>query len=188
MKSEIIETQMILNNNANGYVAYQVGLGLQYLHSKKIIHRDLKPSNILVETKTRRTFICDFGLAEQRDTLASTSTSSSSTDGLKGTLTYSAKESLQGSRMKLKSCVDVYSYGCILYEIYSRKMMWFGLGIQEIMVNILAGKYPSLDDISDDQVVDVINLIFVDANSRPGIDELVPDIKCLVHSRYAECI
>ncbi|XP_070568035.1 uncharacterized protein [Ptychodera flava] len=175
-----------LKLKANGYVAYQVALGLQYLHTNKIVHQDLKPANILVEAKSRKTYICDFGLAKQRETLASASSTRDS--NFKGTLAYCAKESLEGSSMKSKPCVDVYSYGCVLYEIYTRKMVWEGQGLTEVMTKILTGRYPSLNDIHDDTVKDVLSMIFVKAEQRPTMDDILPDIKCLVHNRYAEYI
>ncbi|XP_070568036.1 uncharacterized protein [Ptychodera flava] len=175
-----------LELEANGYVAYQVALGLQYLHTNKIVHQDLKPANILVEAKSRKTYICDFGLVEQKDRLAKTS--STRDCNFKGTLAYCAKESIESSSMKSTPCVDVYSYGCVLYEIYTRKMVWEGLGLTETIVKILGCRYPSLNDIKDVTVKEVLSLIFVKAGQRPTVDDILPDIKCLVHNRYTEYI
>jgi len=44
------------------YMAYQILLGLKYIHSAGIVHRDLKPANILINEDCSIK-ICDFGLA-----------------------------------------------------------------------------------------------------------------------------
>ncbi len=45
-----------------GY-ARQLGAALQFAHGQNIIHRDIKPSNILLEDRTGRAVLGDFGLA-----------------------------------------------------------------------------------------------------------------------------
>lgn len=44
---------------------YQLFRGLTYIHSLDICHRDIKPANILVNRKTNKLVICDFGSAKK---------------------------------------------------------------------------------------------------------------------------
>jgi serine/threonine protein kinase len=44
---------------------YQVLRGLNYLSTLSISHRDIKPQNILVDKKTHKVVICDFGSAKR---------------------------------------------------------------------------------------------------------------------------
>lgn len=44
---------------------YQLFRGLTYIHSLDICHRDIKPPNILVNKKTHKLVICDFGSAKK---------------------------------------------------------------------------------------------------------------------------
>ncbi len=43
--------------------AYQLLAGLAYIHSKQICHCDIKAKNMLVDPRTNRVLICDFGAA-----------------------------------------------------------------------------------------------------------------------------
>lgn len=45
--------------------SYQILKGLEYLDSKSIAHRDIKPQNILVDVKSKKIVICDFGSAKK---------------------------------------------------------------------------------------------------------------------------
>jgi serine/threonine protein kinase len=45
--------------------AYQIFRGLNYLSMLSIAHRDIKPQNILVDRKTNKVIITDFGSAKQ---------------------------------------------------------------------------------------------------------------------------
>ena len=84
--------------------------GVNYLHSKKAIHLDLKPLNILVNNK-RDCVLGDFGLTKLKDENVITI----STRML--TLDYASPERLD---MKFRSdyADDVWSLGCILYEVF----------------------------------------------------------------------
>lgn len=91
----------------------QLIVGIQYLHSRNIIHRDLKPSNILI-TKDGVLKIADFGLAR---TISPMDFSYSSEVV---TLWYRAPELLMGSLNYLYE-IDIWSLGCIIYEIVTLK-------------------------------------------------------------------
>ncbi|MGH0152152.1 UNVERIFIED_CONTAM: hypothetical protein FKN15_053524 [Acipenser sinensis] len=52
------------------YVALDVAMAVEYIHSKNVIHQDLKPENILVEGNTKKAYLTDWGLANVRDTVS----------------------------------------------------------------------------------------------------------------------
>ena len=84
--------------------------GIHYLHSNQVIHLDLKPQNILVNNKSD-CILGDFGLTKFKDeNLLTISTRMF-------TLDYASPERLD---MKYRSdyADDVWSLGCILYEIF----------------------------------------------------------------------
>lgn len=95
---------------------------LKYLHSGNAIHRDLKPSNVLVNSNCT-VKLCDFGLVRS---LASSKDNNTGvmTEGV-ATRWYRAPEVLMGSK-SYSTPADVWSYGCIIYEILSQKPLFPG--------------------------------------------------------------
>ena len=87
--------------------------GLDCLHSRGIMHRDLKPANILLNNSGGLK-ICDFGLARH----CRTSDLESHYTPLVVTMWYRAPELLLGYR-EYSTAVDMWSAGCILFELYA---------------------------------------------------------------------
>lgn len=100
---------------------YQLAKALKYLHSGSIIHRDLKPSNILINSNCIIK-LCDFGLV--RSILSLDENIITLTEGV-ATRWYRAPEVLLGST-KYSTPADIWSFGCIIYEILVQKPMFPG--------------------------------------------------------------
>ncbi|ESK94344.1 hypothetical protein Moror_8209 [Moniliophthora roreri MCA 2997] len=94
---------------------HDIASGLSYLHTLKIVHGDLKGLNILM-TPSHRACIADFGLSRVADSQLLKLTSSTSYAA--GTARWSAPEVHMGHRATKES--DIYSYGCVCYEIITR--------------------------------------------------------------------
>ena len=91
---------------------------LRYLHiDKKVIHRDLNPSNIMVDNKFNLK-VTDFGLAK------GISQSSNVNNSFVGTLAYSCPQIVQNENYNEKA--DIWSLGCIIYEIMALKTPFSG--------------------------------------------------------------
>ncbi len=84
----------------------QICEGLEAAHKAKVLHRDIKPDNIMI-TQERDVKIVDFGLAFLADVTQSQTTA--------GTPLYKAPERWSGEQGSLRS--DLYSVGCVLYEM-----------------------------------------------------------------------
>ncbi|KAG5483430.1 hypothetical protein CUR178_07751 [Leishmania enriettii] len=93
-------------------IAKQLIQALNYLHSNRIIHRDMKPQNILIG-QNGAVKLADFGFARSMsyNTIVLTS--------IKGTPLYMAPELVQ--ERAYDNRVDLWSLGCILYELYYGK-------------------------------------------------------------------
>lgn len=93
-------------------IAKQLIQALHYLHSNRIIHRDMKPQNILIG-QNGAVKLADFGFARSMsyNTIVLTS--------IKGTPLYMAPELVQ--ERAYDNRVDLWSLGCILYELYYGK-------------------------------------------------------------------
>lgn len=97
----------------------QLAIGICALHRAEKLHRDLKPTNVLIERRTGRVVIVDFGLAvaTQRG-----QTTSSVHGQLAGTYAYMPPE--QGWGQALTPAADWYAFGVTLYEALVGELPW----------------------------------------------------------------
>jgi eukaryotic-like serine/threonine-protein kinase len=109
-------------------IALQVARALQFIHSQHIIHRDIKPENIHI-TNNGVVKLMDFGIAK--------------TEGLSmtragyvlGTPYYMAPEQVTGQNVTEQ--VDVYSFGVLLFEIFTGTKPIAGDTVERIFYSIL---------------------------------------------------
>ncbi|KAJ0988885.1 hypothetical protein J5N97_007241 [Dioscorea zingiberensis] len=95
--------------------------GVCYLHSKNIIHRDLKPDNILLKDR-RKLKICDFGLSKRVEVQDGECELLSQTVVSRW---YRSPELLVGEE-KYTTAIDVWSVGCIMAEMVTKKVLFPG--------------------------------------------------------------
>jgi serine/threonine-protein kinase len=93
---------------------------LNFSHQHGIIHRDVKPANIMI-SKTGAVKVMDFGIARA---LADTGNSVTQTAAVIGTAQYLSPEQARGEPVDARS--DVYSLGCVLYEILTGEPPFIG--------------------------------------------------------------
>ncbi|MFI9626029.1 tetratricopeptide repeat protein [Streptomyces sp. NPDC052042] len=94
-------------------IAEQVADALGYTHQQGIVHRDLKPANIMRLTDGT-VKICDFGIARLGRDIGFTSRLTGTGIAM-GTPHYMSPEQIGGGQVDHRS--DLYSLGCVLYEI-----------------------------------------------------------------------
>lgn len=91
-------------------IALQVLQALDYAHQHGVIHRDVKPSNILLDRRGNA-YLTDFGVAMRMNKPRTTSSGK-----VVGTSAYMSPEQIQSPRT-MDHRTDVYSFGCVLYEM-----------------------------------------------------------------------
>ncbi|KAA0079729.1 Stk1 family PASTA domain-containing Ser/Thr kinase [Mycolicibacterium sp. P9-64] len=93
---------------------------LNFSHQHGIIHRDVKPANIMI-SKTGAVKVMDFGIARA---LADTGNPMTQTAAVIGTAQYLSPEQARGEKVDARS--DVYSLGCVLYEMLTGEPPFVG--------------------------------------------------------------
>ena len=93
---------------------------LDYSHRAGIIHRDIKPGNVML-TRTGDVKVMDFGIARAVSDASSTMTQ---TAAVVGTAQYLSPEQARGETVDSRS--DVYSAGCLLYELLCGRPPFIG--------------------------------------------------------------
>jgi eukaryotic-like serine/threonine-protein kinase len=131
-------------------IATQIAQGLAAAHAHGIAHRDLKPENVFV-CADGRVKILDFGLARQLasppDDDANSPTAMRHTDPgtVLGTVGYMSPEQVRGQSANERS--DIFSFGCVLFEMATGRRAFHGETPAETMTAILRAE--PLDLTSD---------------------------------------
>jgi len=136
-----------------GHLA-QAAEGLSKAHAAGIVHRDLKPGNIMV-TDDGYAKVLDFGIAKltQPSTTDEDMTSAPTELGdltaggqVLGTIAYMSPEQVKGKNVDHRS--DVFSFGCILYEVATGGRPFAAESGIDTMHNIVHQKPPAIDEIN----------------------------------------
>ena len=93
---------------------------LEYSHDNGIVHRDIKPANVML-TRNAEVKVMDFGIARAMNDDQATMTQASQ---VIGTAQYLSPEQARGERVDPRS--DIYSTGCVLYELLTSRPPFTG--------------------------------------------------------------
>jgi serine/threonine-protein kinase len=116
-------------------IAKEAAQALEFAHQHGVIHRDIKPENILLTTDGS-TLVADFGIARA---LRGGEDRLTSTGFAVGTPAYMSPEQAGGER-DLGPTTDVYSLGCVLYEMLVGEPPFTGATPQVILAKRLSGE------------------------------------------------
>ena len=140
------------------------------MHSKRTMHRDLKPANIFLSSDGT-VKVGDLGLGR----FLSESTLEAFTKV--GTPLYMSPELLNNSRGNgYGFSSDVYSLGCILYELAKLRAPFKepGMTFKALCDRVLQGDYEPLPDVFSDDLRDLVDgMLSTDPDRRPSLDDIV---------------
>jgi serine/threonine protein kinase len=117
----LIERDGPLEPSRAARTAAQIAAALEVAHEKGLVHRDIKPSNVIL-TSEDHVYLTDFGLAKRAGTAAGLTR----VDQMLGTVDYVAPEQIEGSEPAARG--DVYSLGCVLFEMLTGAPPFAGHG------------------------------------------------------------
>jgi eukaryotic-like serine/threonine-protein kinase len=123
-------------------IARQIAEALEAAHEKGIIHRDLKPANVMV-TSEGQVKVLDFGVAkavyggEEKSPvqLETVTVDQSMTGHVMGTPAYMSPEQARGERLDQRT--DIWSFGCLLYELLTGEPIFRAGTLQETIAAVL---------------------------------------------------
>ncbi len=115
---DIISEGKLTTQKAVDY-ALQIAAGIEHAHRKDIIHRDIKPQNVIV-SNDGTVKIVDFGIAR----MTSQTTRTMAGKDVVGSVHYLSPEQARGAQVDNRS--DIYSFGILLYEMFTGKVPFEG--------------------------------------------------------------
>ena len=123
----IVDEQGKLKTEESVRVMEQVCLALEAAHAEGVVHRDLKPQNIMVEAKSGRISVMDFGIARSTE-LGGGMTQ---TGVMLGTPDYMSPEQVMGEHVDARS--DLFTLGVIFYQLLTSTMPYKADTVQASM-------------------------------------------------------
>ena len=125
-------------------ITRQVASALAHAHDQGVIHRDVKPENILLYES--EAMVADFGIALAVSAAAGARLTE--TGLVVGTPEYMSPEQALGER-ELHARSDVYSLGCVLYEMLAGEPPFTGPTAQAVIAKRLADPVPAVRRLRD---------------------------------------
>lgn len=191
---KLLEKHKMFDINCARFYSAEILLAIEHMHANNIIHRDLKPENILLD-ENYHILIADFGSSrlddvepkcESSDEFSDKDDTESDSDELKahmkhskrkrgsfvGTAQYVSPEILKGRRSS--RCSDLWSYGCILYQMLTGYPPFRGPNDYLIFQKITKLELAFISDFNC-QAKDLISkLLVLDPKNRIGADDNSP--------------
>lgn len=143
----------------------QICLAIKHMHDRKILHRDLKTQNVFLTSKGE-VKIGDFGISRVlQHTYDCAQTAI-------GTPYYLSPEICQEKPYNQKS--DIWSLGCILYEMVTLRHAFDASSMKGLVVKILRGTYPSIPSCYSQNLRDLIDeMLEKDPRKRPSVKKIL---------------
>eukprot|EP00980_Cylindrotheca_fusiformis_P000760 scaffold178_cov119-Cylindrotheca_fusiformis.AAC.1 len=156
---------MHIESNLLLHILQDVSQGLRFLHSSipQVVHCDIKSANVLVDSRFRAK-VADFGLSHDKYV-----------NGITGTPYWMAPELLRGESGNTTAS-DVYAFGIVLYETYSRRDPYDGedpAAVLHLVADKLVQKRPPIPQNMPAQLQSLMqDCIQDDASRRPTFQEI----------------
>lgn len=144
----------------------QIGMGLSWLHCNRILHRDLKTMNVFL-TASKDCRLGDLGVARVLN-----DEDGGFADTMIGTPSYMSPELCEGRRYNEKS--DMWAFGCIAYELCTKRRPFEGKSLPQLTVKILRGVYKPISQVYSEELRGLVaSCLQQSMDARPSINEVL---------------
>jgi serine/threonine-protein kinase len=137
------ETQLPIAESV--HIAVEIADALSYAHAEGVVHRDIRPENILLEGG--HALVADFGVARALEIAGGERLSSSGV--VLGVPAYASPEQARGDR-QVDGRSDLYSLGCVLYEMLAGTPPFTGATQTAVLARQLSEPPPPLRTVRPD--------------------------------------
>lgn len=143
----------------------QICLAVKYIHDRKILHRDIKPENILV-CDNGIIKLGDFGFARRLESTGAKVRTRA------GTPLFTSPEMLMGLRYSTPA--DIWSLGCVLYELCSKKVPFNGQNVDEVSKNVRTRRPKKIPSFYSDDLRNLVtDILTKNPRKRPTINDIL---------------
>ena len=177
LKNQLFEEDQIVN----WFV--QLCLGIKHIHDRKILHRDIKTQNIFLNRQATIVKVGDFGISKVMNSTVELARTCI------GTPYYLSPEICEGRPYNHKS--DVWSLGCVLYELVSLKHAFEAGNMNNLVLKIIKGSYPALPTKYSKDLRNLVGLLLKrHPRDRPSVNEILktPIIQARIEKFLSETL
>ncbi len=146
----------------------EVADALHYAHSQGVVHRDIKPDNILIDQKSGRALVTDFGIARAAEGDARMT----ATGIAVGTPAYMSPEQAMGER-EIDGRADIYALGIVGYQMLAGELPFQAANTPSMLMKHLSERPRPLLDVRPDLPANLASAI--ERALAKGPDERWPD-------------
>ncbi|CAI2350084.1 unnamed protein product [Caenorhabditis sp. 36 PRJEB53466] len=158
-----------LTTDEKNKMAISAAWGIEFMHSQDIIHRDIAARNCLYDKKNL-VKLSDFGLSRKGSVYKMKK-------AMKMPMKWLAPESL--TTFTFSRASDVYTFGVLLYEIYTCQEPFNGVAGGDARKMILSGSFPNFEKLAPPELYDIVKkkVYQLDPTKRAPMNEIVQDLE-----------